>query len=726
MLLVVAAILFVFAAALPFIGARSANPCSQCHSSNRSQYLDILEADSRNMLPTSLGVGETATVTVVIENQCSVDTYSTLTSVTLTLASQSGHIRVAAPAYSVGTLLVGTRTATWQITGVSAGSDTLTVSARATNTHERQTLTDTFSPAPSITVSAAPKPTTYTVAVTITDSATQGRLSGASVTLGTSQATTGADGTASFNLGAGTHQLSISKAGYTPTSESVTVVASTILNRSLAPAQQTQTHTVSVSVSDASTSTRILGANVTLGGTLKATDVNGVALFTVLAGSYPLEISGDGYNSTSEIVAVAGDVSLSRSLTPVPVVGSYVVTVIVTDSETGLRLPGASVAVDGVTRVSDSLGAASFTLAGGSHFVEITMDGYDYLGETLDVSADSVFSRSIVKTPPPRATDFGPLTGALHVAIVLSSYVFVFGFTAYSLLAPGRSRGLNRLGFTSWLFTLFALATEVFTQGNAAAVAWSPDWMITLLVFFAVSGSMLALSEGRLGVSLILALASCAPVLYALPYEFGIVGAAMLLLVYAVRLDHDDAKSPEAIRTRQIAIRLNRFMSWVFIGVSVGNLVTGYAVTRLNLGIDELVPIHDNLSYLFAGLLAIHVALSLISGYPWAMIVRNVMDRRSGYFVALLLQEATAILLLLLSAFQFLTGLGWVCVDVAAVLPVILHIDTDGLLLSALIVHGMLGVRFVLMRRRRKMPGGDVALALITLALMAAVFILGL
>lgn len=723
-IVIMAVMVFACISVLPFIEARSTNPCSQCHSSNRAQYLDIVETDARTVLPPSLDVGETATVTVVVENQCSVDRYSTLTSVTLTLSSQNGRVRVTNPAYSVGTLPIGTRVATWQITGISAGSDTLTISTRATNTHERLTLTDTFSPAPSITVSAAPLPTTFTVAVTVTDSTTQGRLSGASVTLGTSQVTTSVDGAASFTVGAGTYQLSISKEGYTPTSESITVASNTILNKGLAPSQQTQTYTVSVSVTDVSTTARISGANVSIGGTLKAADSNGVALFTVLAGVYPMEIGGAGYNSTSEIITVAGDVSLSRSLAPIPVVRNYDVSIMVVDSETGRRLPGASVAVDGVTRISDPLGTANFTLAGGSHFVEITKDGYDYLGETLDVAADTVFSRALEKTPPAPATNLDPLIGALHVGVVLSSYVLVFSFAAYSMVVPGRSRGMNRLGFSSWLITLLALGTEVLTLNNESAGVWSTDWVITLLVFFAISGSMLALSENRLGLSLILALASCAPVLYTLPYEFGIAGAALLVFVYAVRLDKGDDKSPEAIRTRQIAIKLNRFMSWVFIVVSVVNLATGYAVTRLNLGIDELVPLHDNLSYLFAGLLAIHVILSLISGYPWTMIIRNVMDRRTGYFVALLLQEATAVLLLVLSAFQFLTGLGWVRDDVAALLPVILHIDADGLLTIALIIHGMLGIRFVLMRRRRRMPGGDAALAAVTVALIAAVLLL--
>jgi len=110
--------------------ARSSNPCSACHSSSRFQYLDILEGNPGNVLPSSIAVGETKSVTMVVQNQCSALTYNTLTGVSVTLASQSGHIKVSTPTVSIGTLPVGTKTATWQITGVSAGSDTLLITAR--------------------------------------------------------------------------------------------------------------------------------------------------------------------------------------------------------------------------------------------------------------------------------------------------------------------------------------------------------------------------------------------------------------------------------------------------------------------------------------------------------------------------------------------------------------------------------------------------------------------
>ena len=94
--------------------AKSSNPCSSCHSASRSQYLDIQEGNSGNQIPVSINVGETKTVTVVIQNQVSTHVYNTLGSVSVTLTSQNGHFSVDTPTISLGTMNPGTKTATWR------------------------------------------------------------------------------------------------------------------------------------------------------------------------------------------------------------------------------------------------------------------------------------------------------------------------------------------------------------------------------------------------------------------------------------------------------------------------------------------------------------------------------------------------------------------------------------------------------------------------------------
>jgi hypothetical protein len=144
----------------------SSSPCNTCHS-GYSQNLDILEGNAANQLPTTLTVGQSASVSVIIENRVNTALYAALNGASLTLASQNGHFSVSAPVFNIGTLQKGTATAIWQITGVSAGSDTLLITASATNPHQNLAFTDSYSPAPTITVSTpATSPPTQTTTPT--------------------------------------------------------------------------------------------------------------------------------------------------------------------------------------------------------------------------------------------------------------------------------------------------------------------------------------------------------------------------------------------------------------------------------------------------------------------------------------------------------------------------------------------------------------------------------
>jgi hypothetical protein len=75
-----------------------------------------------------------------------------LSSVAITLSSQNGHISIKNPTYNIGNLPVGTRTATWQITGISDGYDWLVITAQAENPHFSVPFSDDYSPFPLITV----------------------------------------------------------------------------------------------------------------------------------------------------------------------------------------------------------------------------------------------------------------------------------------------------------------------------------------------------------------------------------------------------------------------------------------------------------------------------------------------------------------------------------------------------------------------------------------------
>jgi hypothetical protein len=156
-LLIAAAMIIVAFIFLSPVFSQSTSPCSSCHG-GYYQYLDILEVNTANQLPATLNVGATATVTIVIENKVNTARYTALSSVSLILSSQSSHFTVNAPIFSIGTLQKGTATATWQITGVSAGLDALVISANARNSHENLQFRDTYTSPALIVAGSTPTP----------------------------------------------------------------------------------------------------------------------------------------------------------------------------------------------------------------------------------------------------------------------------------------------------------------------------------------------------------------------------------------------------------------------------------------------------------------------------------------------------------------------------------------------------------------------------------------
>ena len=709
--------------------AKSSNPCSSCHSVSRSQYLDIQEGNSGNQIPVTINVGETKTVTVVIQNQVSTQVYNTLGYVSATLTSQNGHFSVDTPTISLGTMNPGTKTATWKITGVSSGSDTLTITARGTNPHQNLMLSDAYAPSATINVVGAAPPPTYTVTVTATDS-TLAKLQGASVAFGNSVKTTDANGAATFTTVAGTFTLFISKAGYTPLSESISVTASTNIARSLkAELVPPPTYTVFVTVIDSTNSSRLVGASVILGSQQQVTNPNGISTFTIQAGTYPIQISKVGYNQTSETLVVGGDLSISRSLTPIPLTPKHVVAIRVSDAASKVPTSGANVTFGGVTQVTSADGVSSFTVLAGTYQLEIVKVGYNSWSETVSVNASISLSRGIYITPLPPATDLNPFMSFIYPPLSVTAFALVYTFAAYILMKRERTTILNRLGFAAWIVALISMIDGVvWGRSSAIFFTWVPDPTTMLSIFVLVSATMMLLGEGKTTLARLLAVASCVPSALILPYYFGLVSLVLLILVTAFRFDVGPAgaKSPQVVHRRVIASKLNRVISWLFIVFSASSLSTGYIMTRLKLDVDVTFQIHELLGYSFAVLLVVHVLLTLLAGYPWRMVLRNFRDRRTAWSVAMFLQAVTAVLLIVFSGAQVLTGLGWAFASVASIVPILPHIRIDELVFSTLIVHGAVGVKFALTRRRIKMPRIDYILVLVSVVAIALIFLYGL
>lgn len=136
----------------PFSSSKSPNACLDCHQ-NYNMYLDILEGNAGNTLPTVLKDGEALTVAVVLKVTSNSPNYKTISTITATLASQNGLFSVSPSTCSIGSLSKGqTATARWKISPLASGTDFLSISARGVNQHGPTYFSDSYSPQPSITV----------------------------------------------------------------------------------------------------------------------------------------------------------------------------------------------------------------------------------------------------------------------------------------------------------------------------------------------------------------------------------------------------------------------------------------------------------------------------------------------------------------------------------------------------------------------------------------------
>jgi hypothetical protein len=326
-------------------------------------------------------------------------------SISVTLKSANGRFSVANPVFNIPSMDIGKATASWQITGVSAGPDTFTISVSGTNPHKSVQFTDSYSPSGVVTVTAAPQPTLNTVTITITDSASSAKLSGVTATLGGTAKITDVNGQATFSIAAGTYPLTISKTGYGTNSENFVVSTNVAISRLLTatPPSTPSIRTVSITVSDSANSTKLSGATVTLGTTIRNTDTNGVATFSIASGTYPLTIIKGGYGSKSENLVVSASLDITRTLTATTNIQITIdmLTVTVVDSANNV-VSGAVVTIGTTSKTTDANGAASFELPHGTYLVAISKNGYQSRSESLTVSTTSSIKRTITNSSTPQ------------------------------------------------------------------------------------------------------------------------------------------------------------------------------------------------------------------------------------------------------------------------------------------------------------------------------------
>jgi thermitase len=157
--------------------------------------------------------------------------------------------------------------------------------------------------------STPPPPTTGSITGTVTDAKVASPVAGATVTDGTRTTTTDAIGKYTIaNVPPGTYQVTASKSGYESTSSTATVIsgvdalADFSLNEVILPGS------ITGSVTDAQNESAVVGATVTDGTRIAATDSSGKYTFAnVPPGTYQVTASKAGYeSSTSTVTVVSG------------------------------------------------------------------------------------------------------------------------------------------------------------------------------------------------------------------------------------------------------------------------------------------------------------------------------------------------------------------------------------------------------------------------------------
>ncbi|MHA2081935.1 MAG: hypothetical protein ACW99H_12405, partial [Candidatus Thorarchaeota archaeon] len=157
---------------------------------------------------------------------------------------------------------------------------------------------------------------------------------------------------------------------------------------------------------------------------------------------------------------------------------------------------------------------------------------------------------------------------------------------------------------------------------------------------------------------------------------------------------------------RSPRVFIHRYISWVLVAVSVSTIITGYTLSRGLLPDFVIVSyLHRVSELLFIGLIVAHIAYTLVH---FKLSLRKtagkigLYQKNSIYFMRLA-QRISSWVIVFAAMGMILTGLNgyaFFAQSVEDIIPFAPHRIFDVLLVSAIIVHVVIGVRFALMRRR--------------------------
>ena len=170
-------------------------------------------------------------------------------------------------------------------------------------------------------------------------------------------------------------------------------------NNELANIPNVSDYNLSLSVLDESDNP-IKGATVTLDGTSKTSDSNGIVTFSKPDGSYDYNVTYTGYDTIYDTILVDGnDVSIDLSMTQL--ITTYNINFTINDSS-DKPIENAIITLDGEDKNTDGNGMATFSKQDGTYNYSITASDYvDITNSSLTVSgADLTETVSMQDTPP--------------------------------------------------------------------------------------------------------------------------------------------------------------------------------------------------------------------------------------------------------------------------------------------------------------------------------------
>ncbi len=366
----------------------------------------VIQASTSPTFSYTFPTVSTYTVRCLVHDQYSVQGYSAVSIVTIVRNASSlfwvqgnvtdsvTHVPIAGANVSLngtsGSTVSGT-VGNYQLGALVNGTYTLYVNASGYQ-HFAGKLTVLGDTWMNVALSAIP-PSSYTISGYVTSYATGAALAGAAVSLtyyGSTFGSTTSNAQGAYALSGvlnATYTLSATLNGYNPTSLTVTVQGSSLVqNLSLAPLPP-MAYYITGTISDNVTALPIAGALVSINTTAVLTNTTGTSgtytLTPIYAGTYAISVSAPGYLKVSVVVTVSTysvtqDIQLGRPPTP-----TYSVAGTVLDASSHQPIGSAKVQLSTtswkVVATTLATSGGDFLLSGllnGTYFANVSATGY--------------------------------------------------------------------------------------------------------------------------------------------------------------------------------------------------------------------------------------------------------------------------------------------------------------------------------------------------------------